>query len=134
MNEAPLWSAMNRILFTAALTSLFSMTALCNPASPGPSGIEGVILVSPSHGGPIRKDRPSATPAGNVEFIVKKGDAQVSSFTTDNEGRFKISLEPGHYVVMREDPGARVGHWRFEADVAANQITGVQWTADSGMR
>ena len=102
--------------------------------TPGLSGIEGLIMVSPSHPGPIRKDRPNAKPAGNVKFVVKTTDAQIASFTTDAEGRFHVSLPPGHYTVTREDPGARIGRWRWEADVKSGEVTKVQWTADSGMR
>ena len=102
--------------------------------TPGSSGIEGVILVSPNRPGPIRKDHPSAGPAANVEFVVKKEDARVASFTTDAEGRFRVLLPPGHYTALREDPGARIGHWRFETEVKPGEVTKVQWTADSGMR
>ena len=102
---------------------------------PETSGIEGVIVVSPIRPGPIRKgeERRSA-PAANVEFVVKRGDKRVTSFKTDAEGHFRVMLAPGHYVVMREDPGSGIGHWRFEADVVAGQVTNVTWGADSGMR
>ena len=102
--------------------------------TPGPSGIEGVIMVSPSRPGPIRKDTPSAAPAGSIQFFVKKEDARVASFTTDAEGRFRVSLPPGHYTILREDPGSRIGHWRFEAEVKSGEITKVEWVGDSGMR
>jgi hypothetical protein len=98
------------------------------------SGIEGVIMVSPSRPGPTRRDGPSAAPAGNLEFAVKREDAKVAVFTTDAEGRFRVSLPPGHYTVMREDAGAKIGHWRFETDVKPGEMTKVQWTGDSGMR
>jgi protocatechuate 3,4-dioxygenase beta subunit len=65
---------------------------------------------------------------------VKKEDAPVASFTTDAEGRFRVSLPPGHYTVMREDSGARIGHWRFEVEVVVGSVAKVNWTGDSGMR
>ena len=102
--------------------------------TPGPSGIEGVIMVSPSRPGPIHKDGPSAAPAADLKFVVKKEDATVASFTTDAEGRFHVSLPPGHYTVGREDPGARIGHWHFEVEVVSGSIAKVNWTGDSGMR
>ncbi|HKP92434.1 MAG TPA: hypothetical protein VJS88_00950 [Chthoniobacterales bacterium] len=101
--------------------------------TPGPSGIEGIIMVSPSHPGPIRRDRPNAAPVRNLPFVVKRGDVKVASFTTDPEGRFSVSLPPGHYTVLRE-PVSRIGHWQFEADVAAGAMTKVNWVGDSGMR
>ena len=110
------------------------MTAVAETPPPGTSGIEGTVLVSPSRPGPITKDGPSVAPARNVQFLVKAGDATVKTFTNDGEGRFQVALPPGHYVILREDAGARIGRWRFEADVAAAQMTKVNWTADSGMR
>ena len=91
-------------------------------------------MVSPSRPGPIHKDGPSRAPAPNIQFIVKKAEVRVTSFTTDGEGRFRVSLPPGHYTVLREDPGARIGHWQFEAEVKTGEMTKVQWTGDSGMR
>jgi len=118
----------------ATFIALFSMTAVAGTPTPGMSGIEGTVLVSPSRPGPITKDGPSVAPARNVQFLVKAGDATVKTFTTDGEGRFQVALPPGHYVILREGAGARIGRWRFEADVVAGEMTKVNWTADSGMR
>lgn len=112
----------------------FVTTAETPTASPISSGIEGVILISPSRPGPTRKDQPNAAPAPNVTFVVMKADARIASLTTDVEGRFRVSLPPGHYTILRDDPGAKIGHWRFEADVKPGEVTTVRWTADSGMR
>lgn len=118
----------------AALIALTASMATAQTPAPGPSGIEGVIMVSPSRPGPTRKDEPSAAPAGNVEFVVKKADARVASFTTDAEGRFHVLLPPGQYTVLREDPGARIGHWRWEVEVLPGSMAKVKWVGDSGMR
>jgi hypothetical protein len=121
-------------VIAATLIALFSMTAVAETTPPVTSGIEGTVLVSPSRPGPITKDGPSVVPARDVQFVVKAGDTTVKTFTTDGEGRFQVVLPPGHYVVLREDAGARIGRWRFEADVVAGEMTKVNWTADSGMR
>ena len=119
----------------AMLIPLFSMTAVAETPPPGPSGIEGTIVVSPSRPGPIRKEEgPSVAPVPNAQFAIKAGDATVKTFTTDSEGRFQVALPPGHYVIVREGAPPRIGRWRFEADVVAGQMTKVNWTADSGMR
>ena len=121
-------------IVAATLVALCSMTAVATPP-PGTSGIEGTIVVSPTRPGPIRKDEaPSVVAVCNAQFLVKAGDATVKTFTTDGEGRFQVALPPGHYVILREDAGARIGRWRFEADVVVGQVTKVNWTADSGMR
>jgi hypothetical protein len=122
----------------AAAVLFFALIPFLMAATPTPdslsSGIEGVIMVSPSHPGPTRKDEPDAAPAANITFAVMKADAKIASLTTDAEGRFRIALPPGQYIVLRGDPGARVGHWRFEADVKPGEVTSVRWVADSGMR
>lgn len=118
----------------ATLIALACMTAGAETPAPEASGIEGTIVVSPTHPGPIRKDEePRVAPVSNTQFAVKAGDAIIKTFTTDGEGRFQVALPAGHYVVLREGAG-RVGLWRFEADVVAGQMTKVNWTADSGMR
>jgi hypothetical protein len=118
----------------AALLALLPLAAMAETTTSIETGIEGVISVSPSRPGPQRIDVPNIAPAPNLLFVVKKEDKTVASFTTDAEGRFRIRLVPGHYTVLREDPGAKIGHWRFEADVVANEMTKVNWTGDSGMR
>ena len=126
----------------ATFIALFSITALAETPRPGSepdgrssSGIEGVIVVSPSRPGPIRRDDElSVAPVRNAQFAVNAGDATVKTFTTDGEGRFQVALPPGHYLIVREGAPPRIGRWRFEADVVAGQMTKVNWTADSGMR
>jgi hypothetical protein len=122
------------ISIIGALIALFSMTAAAETPPPGTSGIEGLVLFSPSRPGPITKDGPSVAPARNVQFVVKAGDTTVKTFATDGEGRFQVALPPGHYVILKEGAAARIGRWRFEADVVPGQMTKVSWTADSGMR
>src|SRR4051794_11186507 len=114
-----------------ALLPFTTMAATPTP-SPLPSGVEGVIIVSPSRPGPTRIDQPNAAPAGNVTFAVVRGDEKITSLTTDAEGRFRVALSPGHYIVLRDDPGSKIGHWRFEVDVTPGEVTSVRWTADSG--
>jgi hypothetical protein len=119
----------------AALIALFCVTAMAEIPAPVTNGIEGTVVVSPSRPGPIRKDEgPSVAPVGNAQFVVKAGDVTVGTFMTDSEGRFRVTLPPGHYVVEREGAAPRIGRWRFEADVVAGLVTKVNWTADSGMR
>jgi hypothetical protein len=117
-----------------ALLVLFVMTANAETPPAVTPGLEGVIVVSPSRPGPLKKDAPEAAPVGHISFDVQKGEQKVASFTTDAEGHFQVSLPPGHYIIARNDPGASVGAWRFEADVVAGEVTKVRWTGDSGMR
>src|SRR3712207_5288117 len=112
------------------LIAFISMTTAAESSSPAASGIEGTIVVSPARPGPITRDGPSVAPVRNTQFLVNTGDATVARFTTDDEGRFRVALPPGRYVVVREGTAPRIGRWRFEADVVAGEITKVNWTAD----
>jgi hypothetical protein len=104
------------------------------PAQPE-TGIEGVISIGPTHGGPIRPGVPSSKGLANTEFAVETDKGEVSSFKTDDQGHFRILLSPGHYKVSIKGRKGGVGHYGpFEADVTANQMLTVHWYCDSGMR
>jgi hypothetical protein len=105
------------------------------PAEPQ-SGVEGVISVSPWHPGPVRIDEPTSKPLANATFVVQtEANAVASEFTTDGDGRFRVSLPPGHYRVSLKGKKAGVGKYGpFEVNVAADKMTSVQWQCDSGLR
>ena len=99
------------------------------------SGIEGVISISPIKAGPIRADAPVSKPLPNATFAVENQSGEVASFTTDNEGRFRIALPPGHYKVSLKGRTSSIGRYGpFEAEVTAGRMTKVAWQCDSGIR
>ena len=112
--------------------------ALAQSPTPMPeteTGIEGVISVGPTHGGPVRPGIPSSKPLANATFVVGNDTEAVAEFTTDAEGRFKVSLAPGHYSVTKKDQQKGIGRYGpFDVDVAAGQMTKVEWHCDTGMR
>ena len=103
--------------------------------SPAESGIEGIITISPANPGPTRVDAAAATPLANATFAVEKNNGEVSSFITDEQGRFRVSLPPGHYKISLKGRKSSIGRFGpFEADVAPGKMTNVQWECDSGIR
>jgi Prealbumin-like fold domain len=103
--------------------------------SAGESGIEGVITISPANPGPVRADAPASMPLANATFAVEKNNGEVASFTTDDQGRFRVSLPPGHYKISLKGRKTTIGRFGpFEADVAPAKMTNVQWECDSGIR
>ncbi len=88
------------------------------------TGIEGVITAGPVPGGE------DSLPLHNGTFIVENQKETVASFTTDHQGRFRVSLKPGHYSVWIM--GKKNGP--FGVDVAAGQMTKVKWRLDTGIR
>ena len=98
------------------------------------TGIEGVITIDPSRPGPVRVDAP-VSPLANTAFTVESQKGEITSFTTDDQGRFRMPLGPGHYKVSLKGKTGGVGRFGpFEVDVIAGQMTKVQWRCDSGIR
>jgi Carboxypeptidase regulatory-like domain len=103
--------------------------------SAGESGIEGVITISPANPGPTRVDDAASKPLANATFAVEKNNGEVTSFITDEQGRFRLSLPPGHYKISLKGRKSSIGSFGpFEADVALGKMTNVQWECDSGIR
>jgi hypothetical protein len=103
--------------------------------SAGESGIEGVITISPANPGPIRADAPGSVPLANAAFSVEKNNGEVTTFITDGQGRFRVSLPPGHYKISLKGRRSSIGRFGpFEVDVASGKMTNVQWECDSGIR
>lgn len=124
-----------RSLFVAISSALLCVSAVAEPTPSLTTGIEGTIVVSPIHGGPIRKgEEPSVAPVRQAQFVVKSNDTVIATFTTDDAGCFRVALPPGHYVVVRDGAPPAIGSWQFAANVVEGQMTKVDWTADSGMR
>jgi len=124
-------------IFVVSLT-LFSRVVLGQTPTPKPepqTGLEGVISIGPIHGGPSRQGVPDSRPLAHAEFVVAKENSAVASFQTDDQGRFHISLPPGHYTISRKDWKADLGSYGpFEVDIAAGQMKRVQWDCDTGIR
>jgi hypothetical protein len=70
----------------------------------------------------------------DVAFVVENESGQVTTFTSDAEGFFRISLKPGHYKVSAQGQNRPRRCGPFDVDVTAGQMTKVAWMCDSGMR
>jgi hypothetical protein len=119
------------------LLALFCCVAQAEtqPAPEARTSLEGSIFLHTISGGPVKQGVPDSKPLANTTFDVKKGDLTVASFTTDDQGRFRISLPSGHYSISKKDWKSRVGFYGpFKVDIAAGQIKKVQWNCDTGMQ
>jgi hypothetical protein len=119
------------VMFAGFCSSQTSPT----PAPEAGTGVEGVITLGPTHGGPIRPGISSSKPLANATFVVENEKGTATSFTTDDQGRFRISLAPGQYTVSLKDKKGGIGRYGpFDVDVVAGQMTKVEWQCDTGMR
>jgi len=123
--------------FPIILGLLLMIGCVCIGQTPSgvETGIEGLITISPTQPGPIRADTPGSKPLANTAFVVESEKGQVASFTTDDQGHFRIPLAPGHYTVAIKGRKSSIGHFGpFEADVVSGKMTKVEWQCDSGIR
>ena len=123
------------------LLSLFSCLALPATGSAAQpengTGLEGEIRISPIRGGPDRIGVPNSKPLAHTVFEIRKEGQTIAiaSFETDDQGRFRISLPPGKYTVLKQGARGRIGSiGPFEVEIVAGQMKKVQWEADSGLR
>ena len=118
------------------LAFLLMNGSLVSAESDSSSGIEGVVMVSPIRPGPIKKgsEGPNAAPLPSAAFSVANEKGTVTSFKTDGEGHFRLSLSPGHYVVPLAEYRFPRPCGPFEIDVESGKMTKVEWRCDSGMR
>jgi hypothetical protein len=129
-----IWS-MERFSIIMGLLFMIAPVFAEQPSSGAETGIEGVITISPAQPGPSRVDAPSSKPLANTAFVVENEKGEVASFTTDDQGRFRTLLAPGHYQVSLKGRKSTIGRFGpFEADVASGKMTKVQWECDSGIR
>jgi hypothetical protein len=123
------------MISTPSILSYYLLLAATLSAAEPQTGIEGVITVGPVHGGPARIGVPDSRPLANTTFIAQTQNGTATSFATNDQGRFRVSLKPGHYTVsLREKKGGIGRYGPFEADVVADQMTKVEWRCDTGMR
>jgi len=118
-------------LLIILMCSSFAQT----PAPSSGTGIEGVISMGPAYGGPARAGMPNSRPLPNTTFVVSGDKGAAAEFTTDETGRFRIALAPGHYSVSIKEKKGMIGHYGpFSVDVTAGQMKAVTWYCDTGMR
>ncbi len=123
-----------RIIFGLIVVSSFFLHNAESGQDSG-TGIEGVITISPAFPGPTRVDAPDSKPLPDTAFVVQNEKGEVASFTTDEQGRFKVSVPAGHYTVALKGRKGRIGRFGpFEVDVVAGKMTQVEWKCDSGIR
>ena len=124
------------LLGFAMTVHLFAADPQSTPEPGQETGLAGVVMLGPTHGGPIRPGVPDSKPLANTVFVVETENGTVASFTTDEHGRFRLSLAPGHYTVsIKGKKKGGIGKYGpFEVDVVAGQVATVEWHCDTGMR
>jgi Prealbumin-like fold domain len=91
------------------------------------TGIEGIVSVSPSHGGPSREGVTDSAPLANTVFEVANAAGIATTFTTDDAGHFKLPLPPGRYSIKIGGAKRYPRCGPFDVEVTAAGFNKVEW-------
>ncbi len=126
-------------MFRILLSLLVLLPTACAPlTAPAPtgSGIEGQVFIGPTcpvvQAGQECPDQPYQA----VLTVNSLDGRKVTEFQTDGEGRFRISLAPGEYILHPESPEGMPLPFAAEQTftVLPGQFTHITVTYDSGIR
>lgn len=106
------------------------------PPVPGASGIEGQVSIGPACPGPVTVDSPCPDqPYQATLTILTTQNERVGQVTTDEVGRFKLSLAPGAYVIRPERPKEGIAYApETTITVVPGEYLPIKIVYDSGMR
>lgn len=115
------------------LFALF-LSACQQTPHPSDSGLEGIVMIGPMC--PVMQENvPCPDQPYQASFtILTTSGKKVAQFQTDKQGRFRVNLAPGNYVLHPESPNGLP----FAADtpfiVEENKFTQLEISYDSGIR
>jgi hypothetical protein len=123
----------------AALRILFLVLVACTGTgqpSSGEGGIRGTVLLGPTC--PVQtQERPCPDrPLADAEVQVVRGGDVVATVRSDDDGRFTVGLDPGHYVVQAvvEPGGPGMSAKPVDVTVTRGEFTDVSVPVDTGIR
>ena len=97
------------------------------------SGIEGQVTIRPMR--PVeRKGVPNAQPYQARITVLDPAGREVAVVDSDAEGKFRIALAPGTYVVRPATAGPYPRASEQRVEVGRNKTTRVDIVYDSGIR
>lgn len=128
---------MFRVLLALLVFSLAACAPLTTPTpTPSDSGVEGQVFIGPTCP-VVRVDQPCPDrPYQTVLAVYSLNGRKVTEFQTDEEGRFRVALAPGEYILRPEHPGGMRPPFAAEQTftVLPGQFTHLSVTYDSGIR
>jgi Carboxypeptidase regulatory-like domain len=97
------------------------------------SSIEGQVSIRPVR--PVeRKGVPNQRPYQARITVLDHSGSEVAVVDSDAEGKFRIALPPGTYVLRPESSGLYPRASEQRVEVGRNRVTQVEIVYDSGMR
>jgi hypothetical protein len=115
---------------------LILVLATCSIYSPTPkgSGIEGQVLIGPMCPVVQQGQECPDQPYQATLTVNSPNGVQIAQFQTDEQGRFRVSLAPGEYILHPESPNALPFAFDQPFTVSSGQYTQIAVHYDSGIR
>jgi hypothetical protein len=117
------------ILFSAALLS-----GCFSTPTPATSGVEGQVLVGPMCPVVREGDTCPDQPYQAALTLLRPDGQEIVRFKTDEQGRFRVPLAPGDYILRPESPKTLPFASEQPVTVLPGQFTRILVTYDSGIR
>jgi hypothetical protein len=115
---------------------LILVLATCTIYSPTPrgSGIEGQVLLGPMC--PVVQEGQDCPdqPYQATLTVTSRNGVQVAQFQSDEQGRFRVSLVPGEYILHPESPNGIPFAGDQSLTVETGRYTQITVLYDSGIR
>ena len=122
-----------KLQFVIGVLILLLATCSIKPTA-GTSGIEGQAFVGPNCP-VVQQGQPCPNKPYQATITINDPENRmVAQVHTDSEGRFKIPLEPGEYILHPESPNMLPFAKDQTFTVETDKFTQVTITYDSGIR
>lgn len=123
-----------KIQFVIGVLILFLATCSAQPATPTDSGIEGQVFIGPvCPVVQVGQECPDA-PYQAVLSVNSPEGVRIAQVQTDREGRFRIPLGPGKYILHPESENVYPFAGELTFTVEEGKFTQVIVNYDSGIR
>ena len=113
---------------------IISLATCSAPATPIDSGIEGQVLIGPTCPVVVEGQDCANKPYQATLTVNSPNGRKIAQVQTDEEGRFKIPLAPGEYILHPESPNVMPFAGEQTFIVETGKFTQIVVNYDSGIR
>jgi hypothetical protein len=123
-----------RIQFVVGILIILLATCSIQEAAPADSGLEGQVFLGPMCPA-LQPEQPCPDQPYQARLTVNGlNGKRLTQVQTDQQGHFRIPLQPGQYVLHPESPNSMPFAGESVVQVEAGRFTQLRVTYDSGIR
>ena len=116
----------------ALVLAVLLVLAVTGDEDPAPSGVAGIVTAWPCNPVETAADPPCPGYVGEIRILRPDGSVVTTSHT-DRDGRFRIDLLPGRYVIDPEDGGKSLANGEGRVTVREGRYARVELTHYTGL-